>query len=384
MKNWVQYYGTLIFRQMLKILHIFPIKKNRVLFYSFNGKQYSCNPKQISDYLSKYCTNLEIIWAFKDPKLFEKQIEGDIKTVKFRSLTYYYYAKTSRVIVQNVQGFGELSRRKGQDVIQTWHASNGYKKQSDYVGLRKKIENLYHKDYTYVMSGSESMTLRRVRGTMGFDGTVLSGTPRMDVIINQNNKDIKQNVYNYFGLDKQTKLLLYAPTWRKDRNDNSYGLDYLQVYETVKNKFGGEWVILVRLHPNVYTTPDLSYSFTKNATQYPDMQDLLYTCDVLISDYSSCIWDYSFTYRPCFLFCQDIQKYGQDRDFDIPITQWHFPLSTNMDELVDIISNFDEFAFKEDMKLHHNEMGNLEDGHATQRVCSLIAGLCEEKCNEKI
>lgn len=54
-----------------------------------------------------------------------------------------------------------------------------------------------------------------------------------------------------------------------------------------------------------------------------------------------------------------------------------------MDELVDIISNFDEFAFKEDMELHHNEMGNLEDGHATQRVCSLIAGLCEEKCNEK-
>ena len=234
------------------------------------------------------------------------------------------------------------------------------------------------------MSGSESMTLRRVRGTMGFDGTVLSGTPRMDVIINQNNKDIKQNVYDYFDLDKQTKILLYAPTWRKDRKDNSYGLDYLQVYETVKNKFGGDWVILVRLHPNVYTTPDLSYSFTKNATQYPDMQDLLYTCDVLISDYSSCIWDYSFTYRPCFLFCQDIQKYGQDRDFDISINQWHFPLSTNMDELVDIISNFDEFAFKKDMELHHNEMGNLEDGHATQRVCSLIAELCEEKCNEKI
>ena len=55
-----------------------------------------------------------------------------------------------------------------------------------------------------------------------------------------------------------------------------------------------------------------------------------------------------------------------------------------MDELVDIISNFDEFAFKKDMVLHHNEMGNLEDGHATQRVCSLIARLCEEKCNEKI
>lgn len=378
MKNFAQYYVTLLLRQILKCLNIFPIKKNRILFYSFNGKQYSCNPKQISDYLSKNHPNLELIWAFKNPAVFNGYIKKEIKIVKFRSLIYYYYAKTSNVIVQNVQGFGELSRRKKQNVIQTWHASNGYKKQSDYVGIRKKMENLYHKDYTYVMSGSESMTLRRVYGTMKFRGSVLSGTPRMDVIINQKNDGIKEKVYKYFSLDNHKKILLYAPTWRKDRKDNFYGLDYLKVYEAIKKRFGGEWVILVRLHPNVYTMPNFNSPFIMNATTYPDMQDLLYTADILISDYSSCIWDYSFTYRPCFLFCKDIEKYGQDRDFDIPIDKWHFPLSVNMNDLINAILNYDEDTFKEKMKLHHEEMGNLEDGHATQRVCNLIVKLCEE------
>lgn len=378
MKNIIQYYITLLIRQVLKCFHVFPIKKSRVLFYSFNGKQYSCNPKQISDYLLEHKSDLEIIWAFKNTEEFANKIDNRIRIVKFRSLWYYYYAKTSVVIVQNVQGYGELSRRKNQYMIQTWHASNGYKKQSDFTGIRKKIENLYHKDYSYVLSGSDSMTLRRVRGTMNFSGDVLPGTPRMDLIINQDKPELKDKVCNYFDINSETKLLLYAPTWRKDRKDNDYGLDYLKVYETVKRRFGGEWVILVRMHTNVYSAPNLNYPFVINATNYLDMQDLLFSVDILISDYSSCIWDFSFTYRPCFLYCQDIQRYGKDRDFDIPITKWHFPISTNMDELTDNIMSYSIDCFKKEMDLHHKEMGNLEDGHATERVCNLIVKLCEE------
>lgn len=378
MKGFIKYYGTLTLRLMLNVLHIFSIKKNRVLFYSFNGKQFSCNPKQITEYLLKQSDEFEIIWAFKKPEDFRNNIDERIKCIKFRSIKYYYYAKTSRVIVQNVQGFGELSRRRKQDIIQTWHASNGYKKQGKYVGAEKKLVDLYHKDYSYVMSGAESMTLRRARETMHFNGPVISGTPRMDIIINQNDDGIKSRVLQYFDIKKDTKLLLYAPTWRRNREDNNYGLDYARVYKEIKKKYGGDWVILVRLHPNVLTKPDLNYPFTIDATNYPDMQDLLYSVDALISDYSSCIWDFSFTYRPCFLFCSDIDKYGQDREFDIPMKEWHFPIAKTNAELAECIRNFDAENFRKSMELHHKEMGNLEDGHATERVCALITKLCKE------
>ena len=259
-KLYLRYYGTLLLRTLLNCFDFFPIKMKRLLFYSFNGKQYSCNPKQITEKLLTDCSDLEIIWAFKNPKLFEGKINSNIKIVKYRRVQYYYLAKTSKVIVQNVQGFGELSRRKNQYVIQTWHASNGYKKQGDCTGIERKIEELFHRDYSHVLSGSASMTERRVRKTMGFNGPVINGTPRMDLIINQNNDEIRKKVYKYFNFNENIKILLYAPTWRKNRNDNDYGLDFQKLHQAIENKFGGKWNILVRLHPNVHKAPQMEYS----------------------------------------------------------------------------------------------------------------------------
>ena len=375
-QNWVKYIFLLILRFFLDIFNVFPIKNNRIVFYSFNGKQYSCNPRRISECLNEaYPDKNEIIWAFKNPHEMISIIPNNVKTVKYRSLRYYYYAKTARVIVQNVQGFGELRRRKGQDVIQTWHASNGYKQQGNYTGVNRRLELLYHKDYTYVLSGSESMTKRRIRGTMGFTGTILSGTPRMDEIINREHPEWIKKVHEYFRIKEDIKILLYAPTWRKDRNIDNYGLNYSIVKESLEARFGGIWVIAVRLHPNVYKHSLINESYVLDATKYPDMQELLCAADGLISDYSSCIWDYSFRYKPCLLYCGDLKTYGNERNFDIPIKKWHFPVSTSMEELEQEILSFDEEKFRCEMEIHHNEMGSLEDGKATSRVCDLINDL---------
>lgn len=375
-KNWIKYIFLWLLRIFLNIFNVFSIKQNRILFYSFNGKQYSCNPRQISEYLSNiYPNKFEIIWAFKNPYKMVPFLPNNIKLIKYRSLKYYYYAKTAKIIVQNVQGFGELSRRKGQDIIQTWHASNGYKQQGNYTGIRRKLELLYHRDYTYVLSGSESMTLRRIRNTMGFTGTVLAGTPRMDVIINRQHPELTKKIHDYFQINDNIKILLYAPTWRNDRNTNNYGLDYSIVKNSLEARFGGTWVIAVRLHPNVYNDLLIKLPYVYNATKYPDMQELLYVVDGLISDYSSCIWDYSFRYKPCFLYCEDLETYGNERNFDIPIERWHFPISTTPKELEQQILSFDNEKFKSEMDAHHKEMGSLEDGKATSRVCDLINDL---------
>ena len=376
-KYTIKYAGRQMIRNTISVLNLFPVRKNRVMFYSFNGKQYSCNPRQISEYLVReHGPELEVIWALKEPDKFKEMIPQEVKRVKYRSLKYYYLAKTSRVIVYNVQGFGELARREGQTFIQTWHASNGYKRLGDYVGMRKKLNLLSHKDYSYVMSGAENMTRNRVRGSMGFDGPVIPGTPRMDMLINKDCPNLIEKVHNVLGVPEEKKILLYAPTWRKDRDQNDYGLDYFGLKASLEKRFGGEWVIAVRLHPNVKTRIQTDCPYVVDATDYEDMQELLYVVDGLISDYSSCIWDYSFTGNPCMLYCADIEKYKEDKSFDIPISQWGFSISTNMEELCDTIESFDEEAFREAMEKHHKDMGVLEDGKATERVGSMIMKIC--------
>jgi CDP-glycerol glycerophosphotransferase len=327
--------------------------------------------------LTHFPGKYEIIWAFKKPEKYEEILPKGVKAVRYRSLQYYYLAKTCRVLVFNVQGYGELSRRKNQTFIQTWHASNGYKKVGSYLeGMRKKVNLLGHKDYSVVLAGCRNMEQQRVHGSMNFHGTVIHGTPRMDVLINQDHPEIRDKVFQSLGITKQKKILLYAPTWRDNRDQNDYGLSYEILHDALQSRFGGEWIIAVRLHPNVYTKVQSDLPYVLDATSYPDMQELLYVSDALISDYSSCIWDFSFTGRPCFLFCSDLEEYDDKRSFDLPIALWGFPLCKTMQELQTAIKYFDEKAFQTQMDEHHKQMGSYEDGRATERVCALISSLC--------
>lgn len=373
-KSYAQYWGILLLRCFLNIFNLCPIHRDRVMFYSFNGKQYSCNPRRISDQLKKEGV-AEIIWAFKDPDKFSYLKEDGIRTVRYRSLKYYYLAKTASVVVFNVQGYGELARRKGQIFIQTWHASNGYKKVGNFTGIARKVNLLGHRDYSYVCSGAESMTERRVRGSMGFRGEIIPGTPRMDILIRQDDDRIPARVREGLGYEEGAKLLLYAPTWRSSRkSEEEYTLDYEKLHQKLTERFGGSWIIAVRLHPNVKDRIRTPLAYVRDATDYPDMQDLLYTADMLISDYSSCIWDYSFTYRPCFLYCYDLKEYYQEKSFDLPIEKWRFPIAETMDELLLKIDAYEPEAFRRQMELHQQDMGSLEDGHATERV---LARICD-------
>lgn len=356
-------------------MNIVPIKEDRLLFYSYNGKSYSCNPRVITEYLIEHKENCEIIWAFKDVKKNKQELPKEIIAVRYRSPKYYYYFKTSKIIISNVQGYGEVARRNEQLFIQTWHASNGYKKVSDFTGLRRKLSLLGHRDYTHVMCGSASMELRRVQGSMGFVGPIIKGTPRMDAMINGNITGTRNKIGDIFNIPTDNKIILYAPTWRRNKNDDFSKLDF----ERLSKIFNNKCTILIRLHPNIKNKVSERYSYVKDVTGYGNMQELLCASDILISDYSSCIWDYSFLYRPCYLFCYDYDDYYSDKKFEIPISDWRFPICKNMDELEKSLLETDYEVVKKNMIQHHMEMGSYEDGHATERVVALIKD--NIKCN---
>ena len=111
----------------------------------------------------------------------------------------------------------------------------------------------------------------------------------------------------------------------------------------------------------------------RNDTDYPDMQDLLKCADVLLTDYSSCMWDFSLMHKPCFLYARDISEYRGERDFYTPIEDWPFPLASNNDELAQVIADFDEDAYHAAVDRHHEELGSTESGTAARQCAERIA-----------
>ena len=85
------------------------------------------------------------------------------------------------------------------------------------------------------------------------------------------------------------------------------------------------------------------------------------------------------TYKPVILYCPDLDKYRNSRDFYLPIEQWHFALTRNQEELENCIRNFDYEEYRRGIEAHHQELGNCETGHATEFICKRIFEECYNK-----
>lgn len=383
-------YIKVVINQILRIIfhvfYIFPIKDNRILFNSYMGRQYSCNPRYISEYLEKnYPGIYELVWCFKNPEKYTSLRERGIEICKIHSLRFYWYRMTARVLVFNAAMGAEAPKRRGQYYINTWHGGGGgYKKIVSIISSRSDIDsvrsNMDKKSVDLYCASSETSLRNTVRKAFNHQGECLHGTPRNDMFINMDRADIRDNVCELLGIRREAHILLYAPTFRGTGDINSinhdYGLDFAKLYRALKERFGGEWAILIRYHFLIrdYTIPALPYLM--DATHYSDMQELLYAADVLVTDYSSSIWDYSFTNRPCFLFCSDLKTYEHNRGFNRPIYEWGFPVSETNEELCQQILNWDAYTHQENMRKHHEQNGSFEDGTATQRICEIIQKKC--------
>lgn len=357
--------------------YIFPIKDNRVLFTAFNGKQYSCNPKYIYLKLLELKLNgIDYIWVYNNPD----KLHNTLKTVRFMSIKYIYYYLTSRIIVTN-QGFKSfIPKSHGQVHIETWHGGGAYKKiDLDIIDDKFKRYKYYISgediDY-YVSSCNAFSSCMSIAQCVAREKFLPVGMPRNDILINQKQRiATRERIRNLFGIGKEIKIILYAPTWRDNHKEVEVNnlLACLSVKQNIR--------LFYRAH-HATVSSKLMNSVIINVSDYPDMQELLCAADILITDYSSCMWDFSLMYKPCFIYATDIEQYKQDRDFYTPMSEWPFPIATNTDELINNILNFDEKSYIEKVKQHHLALGSYEDGHACERICNLIEKIIEGKITE--
>lgn len=377
MKDKIYILQIKIIRSILKILPLGKIQNNQILFISYLGKQYSCNPKYISEFFQSQNANYKLIWAFKNPENYHFLEDKGIHTVKYNSLKFIKLCLTTKYIVTNTRDLSHIPFSSKQCVINTWHGGGAYKRvgseKASQTKLEKFREQLASQTPLIYLSSSQFSTDYIFKKSFHHHGLILNcGMPRNDLLINNSGTGIKEKVCNKLNIPYNNKILLYAPTFRDDKIASDYSFDVENVCAKLNSKFGGEWSVIFRLHYYVAEQLLKTQSNVINASLYPDMQELLYVSDVLITDYSSSIWDFSFTYRPCFLYATDLSTYDLTQGFYTNIYDWPFPLAQNNEELIQNITQFDNAVYLDAINKHHEEFGSFETGTACQQVYNFI------------
>lgn len=354
-----------------KMIKKLPVRPNWVLFESHMGKQYSDSPKYIYEEMLKMGKKYKYIWSYENPELIE--MPGPAIKVKKHSLRHFYYMNRSKYWVDN-QGIAHLvKKKKEQTYVQTWHGTPlkrmGYDQKTLPTDWELSRLRLQTDSWDYFVSPNPYST-EIFRRAFRYGGEILeTGYPRNDVLIQQP-KDIAKKTRGFFNISQERRVILFAPTFR-DWDPNSFQKTLADILALSK-KLDENTVVLLRLH---YLLSDRISrlglpSNIINASSYQDIQELFLISDVLITDYSSVMFDYALLKRPIILYTYDLVEYVTRRGtyFDLesrapgPVCQTIDEVIAYLDEpkrLRDYDKALENFAL---------QFGSIEDGKAARKV----------------
>lgn len=270
-----------------------------------------------------------------------------------------------------------MRKRKQQFYVQTWHGGVALKR------IEKDIEKQLNLEYVHSALHDSSMIDLLVsnsrfctdmyRRAFWYDGEIIEcGSPRVDILFSCDS-DQKKQIKEKLGFQSDDHIVLYAPTFRKDKGTECYRMDFKRILEAL-SRDGASWKFAVRLHPNIADQADfLQYDADIiNATNYPDMYELMAVSDILITDYSSVMFEAGFVKKPVFLFATDIEDYKQDRNFYFDLEQLPFPLATTNKDLLKQIECFSQSEYEMSVEAFNQSLGLQETGHASEILAERI------------
>lgn len=308
------------------------MKPKTVLFISFSGKSFNDSPKDIYDAMiaDPYFDDYTFIWAFRNPDKYVM----DERTLKVKVDTFGYLltALSAQYWVTNVNIERGLHFKKSYTkYINTWHGipmkyvGNNVSGRSDF--------NFYTVDlFTY--SGDYEYEIYKEAFKLDDSNLFKFGMPRNEILI-ENSSVNRDEVLNELGIvDK--KVILYAPTWREDESDLVL-MDLGKFSEALAD----EYVFLIKMHGLSDRIEIDNGSFVYDVSDYEDTSKLLLAVDVLITDYSSIMFDFGLLNRPILLYMQDYDKYKKERGLYFDVKDTGLSFSTSSDSLLNAIKTLD-------------------------------------------
>lgn len=371
--------GIYLIRFLMRGFCLLPVKKKEILFCAYVGKNISCNPMYFNQYLLEQGrTDLSYLWAVQDMEKtwVPPELDGKIRLVRVKSFAYFKALMTAGTVVYNLGlPLGSLvPKRKKQVWVQTWHGGGAFKaagKDTSMTPIQKAVEKMTGKQIDIFLSSNQRFTdvfpeAVEVEKSHFYN----TGLPRNDIFFGDLTK-YRKKVFDYFGIPGNKKILLYAPTFRGDfyHAEDNGTMGYKRILKALSERFGQEFVVLERKH---YAVKPAVSEGVYPASEYPDMQELLAAADVLITDYSSSMWDFALTGKPGFLYTPDLGEYRQERDFYTPIEMWPYPYAENVDDLIRLIRNYEFREEKERRDSFFCLVNNYERGTACRQLKELL------------
>jgi len=363
---------------ILSILFSLMPKKKKIAIKSFYGRGYGNNAKYIVEELVKHDSDVEIVWLVNKKGKEESSFPSYITPVLDGRMRELYHLATAKVWIDDCRKVRPIYKSRNQFYLQTWHSPLRPKKIEKDAGNMLspryvKSAKRDSKNIDLMISGCD-FSHNIYQRAFWYEGEIAKvGTPRCDIFFKKD-EAIIEKVRTHFGIPPGSAVVLYAPTFRRVATD-VYKFDYEKVRSAIGSKMNRECYMLIRLHPNVaHQSGDISYSDkVMNATYYEDMQDLLYVSDVLITDYSSSMFDMAIARKVCIMFAPDYEYYIKaERELYFDLDKLPFPLAKSESDLIDVLSCFDHEEYLKELEGFLCEIGNYEDGHASKRIAEIL------------
>lgn len=289
-----------------------------ILFNSFGGKKFDDSPLEIYKQMivDPRFKDYKLVWAFHKPDDFP-EVENKIRSDSFQ---YFLYSLKARVWITNsaIQR-GLKYRGKNTFSLNTWHGTPLKKMGRD---SNPNMKSSPLKDYNVLLAQSEyEKNIMSKAYNICPDRFRVFGLPRNDVLAHVSKAE-QESAKEVLGIPKEKKVILYAPTFRDYQLDEHFfqTLDIPLNYKYWEEQMGDEYVFLLRVHYEVAKHTQLPKGrMWKDVSNYKNLNTLMIASDVLITDYSSIMFDYSILGKPIICFAYDYEEYEEKRGmyFDV-------------------------------------------------------------------
>lgn len=361
-------------RVIFRVSKLLPVNNNKVILASNKSSTLSGNLKFIENKLKEKKQYKIKLYLYKKSRTLGELIK-----------MYYNFATAKYIILDDyyMQLYG-LTFKKNVEVVQVWHACGAFKKfgfssigKAD--GNTEEFERRAHSHYTKVITSSKNINKYYAEAFNIDESKVIAlGVPRTDILLDKDYKDyIRHKLENDNPSIKGKKIITYAPTFRggpKERQNFKLELDPVKILENI----GEDYIIILKLHPSVkngiedvISIPSNLKNKIINLNSETDINDLIMVSDILISDYSSVIFEGAFLNKKMILFAYDKDEYLKERDFYYEYDSFvPGPIAYTNDDIIKLI-NENKFDLEKVNKFKE-EFFDYTDGKSSERFVEYI------------
>jgi CDP-glycerol glycerophosphotransferase len=347
-----------------------------VLFHSWWGKL-ADSPKAIADELRRRDAPFRHVWVLEDPSAAPP---GSV-AVRPGSLGYLRYSGCARYIVSNNTLPSYFRKNSGTTYLQTWHgtplkrigfdiAHPAFADPEGYLtGLAREAAS-----WDYLISPNR-FSSEIFRGAFRYHGEIIeTGYPRNDLLLAPERDQVRARVRRELGIEDGACAVLYAPTWREGA-PFSTELDL----DALTRRLGDGYVVLLRTHSLDASSVSIAESpQLRNVSARDDVDELLLAADVLVTDYSSVMFDFAVTRKPIVFFTYDLAHYRDEvRGFYFDFAaEAPGPMVSTTEELAAELRDLEgiQRRFASAYERFHERFCALEDGRAAARVVDAVFG----------